>query len=75
MTPNSLEEQLVKYLADAHSIEVQALVQMERAPGIAGDPVIAQQFEQHLVETQQHEQLVRDRLEAHGAALHAQGVA
>jgi ferritin-like metal-binding protein YciE len=67
MTPNSLEEQLVKYLTDAHSIEQQALVQMERAPGIAGDPVIAQQFEQHLVETQQHEQLIRDRLEAHGA--------
>ncbi len=67
MAPNSLEEQVIKYLTDAHSIEQQALVQMERAPDIAGDPAIAQQFAQHLVETQRHEELIRERLEAHGA--------
>lgn len=67
MAPSNLEEQVIKYLTDAHSIEQQALVQMERAPGIAGDPSIAEQFEQHLVETQRHEQLVRERLEALGA--------
>jgi ferritin-like metal-binding protein YciE len=66
MTSNTLEEQLIKYLTDAHSIERQALVQMERAPKIAGDPEIANQFEQHLRETQRHEELVRERLEAHG---------
>jgi ferritin-like metal-binding protein YciE len=67
MTPNSLEEQLIKYLTDAHSIEQQALVQMERAPKIAGDPELARQFEEHLRETQRHEELVRERLEAHGS--------
>jgi ferritin-like metal-binding protein YciE len=67
MSPNSLEEQVTKYLTDAHSIEQQALAQMERAPVIAGDPELARQFEAHLIETRHHEQLVRGRLEALGA--------
>jgi ferritin-like metal-binding protein YciE len=67
MTPSNLDEQLTKYLTDAHSIEEQALVQMERAPEIAGDPEIAREFSQHLSETQHHERLIRERLEARGA--------
>jgi ferritin-like metal-binding protein YciE len=62
----SVNDQLEKYLSDAHSIEEQALIQMRMAPGIAGDPAIAQIFEQHEKETEHHEQLVRERLEAHG---------
>jgi ferritin-like metal-binding protein YciE/nucleoside-diphosphate-sugar epimerase len=61
------EEQLVKYLADVHSIEQQALVQMRGAPGIAGDERIAELFRHHLAETEGHERRVRERLEAHGA--------
>ena len=38
MPASSLDEQITKYLTDAHSIEEQALAQMERAPGMAGDP-------------------------------------
>ena len=68
MTPNNLDEQLVKYLTDAHSIEQQALVQMRRAPDIAGDPEIAAEFANHLTETEEHERLVRERLEALGAS-------
>jgi ferritin-like metal-binding protein YciE len=68
MTPNSLQEQLIKYLTDAHSIEQQALVQMKVAPKIAGDDEIAAIFEQHLTETEDHEHLVRERLEALGAS-------
>jgi ferritin-like metal-binding protein YciE len=67
MTPNSLEEQLVKYLTDAHSIEQQALVQMRAAPKLAGDPRIAQIFEQHRIETEGHEQSVTELLEHRGA--------
>src|SRR5579884_1297424 len=67
MTPNSLEEQLVKYLTDAHSIEQQALVQMRAAPKLAGDPRIAQIFEQHRTETEGHEQRVTELLEHRGA--------
>ncbi|HEX5376186.1 MAG TPA: DUF892 family protein [Solirubrobacterales bacterium] len=62
------DEQLVKYLADVHSIEEQALVQMRDAPRIAGDARLAGVFERHLVETEVQEGLVRERLEAHDAS-------
>lgn len=60
------EEQLVKYLADAHSIEQQALAQLRAAPEIAGDERLAQPFERHLAETEDQERRVRERLEALG---------
>jgi ferritin-like metal-binding protein YciE len=60
-------EQLIKHLADVHSIEEQALVQLRRAPEIAADPALAQVFEDHLEETELHEEGVRARLGAHGA--------
>lgn len=41
MTDHSFDEQLTKYLTDVHSIEVQALEQMKRARGLAGDPQLA----------------------------------
>jgi ferritin-like metal-binding protein YciE len=66
MADNSLQEQLHKYLTDAHSIEVQALTQMKRAPGLAGGPELAQMYEQHETETAEHKRLVEQRLEAHG---------
>jgi ferritin-like metal-binding protein YciE len=58
------EEQLAIYLTNAHSIELQALVQVERAREIAGDPKLAAAFEKHVGETQRHERFVRSRLEA-----------
>ncbi|MFL5899808.1 MAG: DUF892 family protein [Solirubrobacterales bacterium] len=60
------DEQLVKYLADVHSIELQALAQLRAAPKIAGDERLCQAFEQHLVETEGQERRVRERLEALG---------
>jgi pimeloyl-ACP methyl ester carboxylesterase len=39
--PETLQEQLVKHLADVHSIEEQALVQMRVAPRMARDPELA----------------------------------
>jgi ferritin-like metal-binding protein YciE len=63
----SLDEQLTKYLTDAHAIEEQALVQMKIAPKIAADHEIAAAFEQHLTETAGHEQLIRERLDARDA--------
>src|SRR4051794_32354559 len=67
MPSDTLAEQLDKYLADAHSIEEQALAQMRTAPDIAGEPRLAEAFREHLVETERHERLVRERLEARGA--------
>src|SRR5215213_2538452 len=64
MADRNLDEQLVKYLTDVHSIEEQALTQMRRAPGIAGDTEIAEAFEQHLHESERQEERVRELLEA-----------
>jgi hypothetical protein len=58
--------QLVKYLADVHSIELQALAQLRAARKIAGDERLCQAFEEHLVETEDQERRVRERLEALG---------
>ena len=65
--PETIDEQLVKHLTDAHSIEEQALAQMKVAPRIAGDPELARPFREHIAETEEHERRVRARLEAHGA--------
>ena len=66
--PETLDEQLTKYLTDLHAIEEQALVQLRRAPDIAGDPALVRVFSEHLEETERQEELVRQRLEARGAA-------
>src|SRR4051812_24371743 len=68
MADRSVEEQITKYLTDAHSIEVQALEQMRLAPKIAGDPELSRMFEEHLEETREHERLVREELEHRGAS-------
>jgi ferritin-like metal-binding protein YciE len=68
MAPTSIDEQLTKYLTDAHSIEQQALAQMRAAPQMAGDPTVAEAFAAHLDETQDHERLVCSRLEARDAS-------
>ncbi len=67
MAPTNIQEQLVKYLTDAHAIEQQALAQLKTAPRIAGDHQIAQAFSDHLIETEGHERLVSERLAAHGS--------
>ena len=65
---NTLDEQLTKYLTDAHSIESQALAQMRTAPDIAGDPALAAAFARHLEETEEQERLISERLEARGGS-------
>ena len=65
--PETIDEQLIKYLTDVHSIEEQALQQMRVAPRLARDPELATAFRQHLIETEEQEQRVRARLAARGA--------
>ena len=64
----TIDDQLTKYLADAHAIEEQALAQLRTAPDMAGDPAIADAFRAHLTETETHEQVTRELLEARGAS-------
>src|SRR3954449_3263450 len=67
MRDHTIEEQLTAYLADVHSIEVQALAQMKAAPKLAGEGQLAAAFREHLEETQEHERVVREALERRGA--------
>src|SRR3954453_22042869 len=68
MPGDTIQEQLVKYLTDCHSIEEQALAQLKSAPDMAGDPDVAQIFRDHEVETREQKRLLEQRLEAHGAS-------
>lgn len=64
---HTLTDQLTKYLTDAHSIEEQALAQLRTAPDLAGDDELAENYREHLRETEGHERRVRFLLEARGA--------
>jgi len=61
-------QRLTSYLADAHSIEEQALAQLRSAPGIAGTPKLATALQEHLAETEGHEAAVKRLLEARDEA-------
>ena len=67
VAPDDLEEQLTKYLADAHAIEQQAIQLLEKAPAVVGDREIAKVFSDHLDETRSQRARVEARLGAHGA--------
>jgi ferritin-like metal-binding protein YciE len=60
-------KQLGKYLADAHAIEQQAVKLLEKAPKLAGAEELASAFEEHLVQTRHHSDLIEGRLRARGA--------
>jgi len=64
----STNDQLVKYLADAHSLEKQALAQLTVAPKLAGEGRMSAAFAQHLGETEHHERMVRQRLDQLGSS-------
>jgi ferritin-like metal-binding protein YciE len=68
MVADGIERSLINYLSDAHSIEEQALQQLRSAPKIAKDAAFSAALQEHLHETETHEQLVRDRLEARGGS-------
>jgi ferritin-like metal-binding protein YciE len=66
---DNLPEQLRKYLADAHAIEQQATTMLEQWPTASSnrtDHVIDQVYEENLVETREHAELVKERLDALG---------
>ena len=61
--PKTIHEQVIDYLTDMHSIEVQALPQMRAAPKIAGDDRARGDLPRAQRETESHERLIRERLE------------
>jgi ferritin-like metal-binding protein YciE len=62
------QDQLVHFLSDMYSVEQQALAQLVRAPDMAEDPGLADDFRQHHAETKQQAQMVGQRLEALGGS-------
>src|ERR671919_366191 len=64
--PDDLGEQLNKYLADAHAIEVQAVQLLSMGPSIAGEFGLAGVLSLHLGETRAHQGGVRERLRQRG---------
>jgi ferritin-like metal-binding protein YciE len=61
-------EDLVKYLADAHAIEAQAIQLLERATKIGGDDELRAAYREHLAETREQQRLVEARLQAVGGS-------
>lgn len=68
MSAETIDEQLVKYLTDVHSTEVNAIAQLKTGAENAGYPQLAAAFSEHLAETEEQERLVAERLEAHDAS-------
>src|ERR687893_1294523 len=63
---DDLEEQLNKYLSDAHAIEAQAVQLLSMGPSIAGQFELAGALSMHLEETRGHQEAVRERLRLRG---------
>src|SRR5918912_3469108 len=64
---STFDEQLTKYLTDAHSIEEQAIAQLKLAPRMAGGPDLSSMYAEHERESEEHERLVREQLDRRGA--------
>jgi len=64
--PENVEQQLVRYLSEAHAMEKQALLLLGRGAEIVGDEEVARIFRAHELQTQEHARYVGERLEAHG---------
>ncbi len=62
------KQKLVKHLKEAHALEKQATLLLERGSRIAGDEEIAAIYRAHLMQTKEHERYVAERLQAHGAS-------
>ena len=68
MAAETIAEQLVKYLTDVHSTEVNALAQLKTGVESAEEPQLVAAFREHLAETEEQERLIGERLSAHDAS-------
>ncbi len=66
MATGTLEEKLVDYIEDAHAMEQNVLQMLNSMIATTHDEEIVQELEHHRMETERHEQLLRERLQAHG---------
>lgn len=62
----SAQEQLVKYLTNAHAMEEQSIQLLDKGSGMTGDEEISRVYRAHLMQSQEHREHILKRLEAHG---------
>jgi ferritin-like metal-binding protein YciE len=62
----TIRDQLVAYLKDAHALEQMSLQMTDSAAKAADDSELRGLFEHHHEETEGHERMIRERLEALG---------
>lgn len=65
---DKLEQKLVDYIQDAHAMESDVLVMLRSMINTTTDAQTKQRLEQHLKETERHQQLMEERLRSHDAA-------
>ncbi len=58
------QDQLVQHLRDVHALEEQSIRQLERAAELADDE-LQSLYKDHLEQSREHEQLIKERIEAH----------
>jgi ferritin-like metal-binding protein YciE len=61
-----LQDRLISYLEDVHSLEESALAQLRTGVGNVDHEGLREAFRQHLTETEEHERLIAERLESYG---------
>jgi ferritin-like metal-binding protein YciE len=66
MAQDALQQKLVDYIEDAHAMEQHAHQLLGSMIATTQDEEILQELEHHRMETERHEQLLRERLEALG---------
>ena len=68
MSDVDYEQELTRYLAEAHAMEQQSLQTLQAAVKVAGDPQLEALYRGHIKETEEHLRLLEERLEAHGGS-------
>src|SRR5918911_3648622 len=68
MGADKIQEELIKFLQDAHGMEQQSLQTLQAAVMVAGDPQLESLYQGHIMETQHHLRLLKERLETHDAS-------
>jgi ferritin-like metal-binding protein YciE len=63
----ALEEQLVKYIDEAHAMEQNVLRMLDSMIGTTSDPQMKRALERHRKQTEQQAERLEARLQAHGA--------
>ncbi len=67
MADDKLREKLVDYVEDAHAMEQSVSRSLDSMISTTDDPEIRSMLEHHKEETERHERLLRERLDALGA--------